>query len=155
MLTRAAGPPSSAHYVNFNHLIPLMQKNNRHAFVNQLLVYTLVMICFTGSIGLGTVWLRNQMAQTANSVKSFEARTAEVERRLAETSAMIATEQSPDALIRRNSEWHLGLTAPDFRTQIVRINENPVDRLMAKHSRELYSTEPTVQPVKFVLGATH
>jgi len=130
-------------------------KNDRHAFVNQLLVYTLVMICFTGSIGLGTVWLRNQMAQTANSVKSFEARTAEIERRLAETSAMIAAEQSPDALIRRNSEWRLGLTAPDFRTQIVRISENPIDRLMAKRSRDLYSPQPTVQPVKFVLGAAH
>jgi len=131
-------------------------KNDRHAFVNQLLVYTLVMICFTGSIGLGTVWLRNQMAQTANSVKSFEARTTEIERRLAETSAMIAAEQSPDALIRRNSEWRLGLAAPDFRTQIVRISENPVDRLMAKRSRDLYSPQqPTVQPVKFVLGAAH
>src|SRR5450759_3999608 len=106
-----------------------MNKNNRHAFVSQLLVYTLVMICFTGSIGLGTVWLRNQIAQTANSVKSFENRTDAVERRLAETTTLIAAEQSPDVLIRRNVEWHLGLAAPDFRTQIVRISENPVDRL--------------------------
>ena len=129
-----------------------MNKNDRHAFVSQLLVYTLVMICFTGSIGLGTVWMRNQIAQTANSVKSFEIRTAEVERRLAETSTLIAAEQSPDVLIRRNLEWRLGLAAPDFRTQIVHINENPVDRLLAKRTREVFAGAASIKQVKFVMG---
>jgi hypothetical protein len=132
-----------------------MHKNDRHAFVNQLLVYTLVMICFTGSIGLGTVWLRNQMALTANSIKSYEYRTAEVERRLAETAAMIGAEQSPETLIRRNGEWRLGLAAPDYRTQIVPITENPEERLAARRNREIFNTESTVQPVKFVLGSSH
>lgn len=131
-----------------------MHKNDRHAFVNQLLVYTLVMICFTGSIGLGTVWLRNQMAQTANSIKSYEYRTAEVERRLAETSALIGSEQSPVTLIRRNEEWRLGLVAPTG-PQIVRISENPEERLAARRNREIFNTESTVQPVKFVLGSSH
>ncbi|MFT3782341.1 MAG: hypothetical protein QM790_10025 [Nibricoccus sp.] len=135
-----------------------MQKFNRHAFVNQLLVYTLVMICFSGSIGLGTVWLRNQMAQAANSIKSYEVRTADIERRLAETEAMIAAEQSPEVLIRRNKDWNLGLTPPDFRTQITYVAEDPVARLMAKRGRELLGRSeggPLVQPVKFVLGANH
>ncbi len=132
-----------------------MHKNDRHAFVNQLLVYTLVMICFTGSIGLGTVWLRNQMARTANSIKANEYRTAEIERRIAETTALIAAEQSPDTLIRRNNEWRLGLVAPDFRTQIVRINENPEDRLRMINNRDILSPAPTVQPVKFILGAAN
>ena len=129
-------------------------KFSNHAFVNQVLVYTLVMICFTGSIGLGTVWLRNQMALTANSIKSYEYRTAEVERRLAETSALIGSEQSPATLIRRNEEWRLGLVAPTG-TQIVRISENPEERLAARRNREIFNTESTVQPVKFVLGASH
>jgi hypothetical protein len=133
-----------------------MHTSDRHAFVSQLLVYTLVMICFTGSIGLGTVWLRNQMAQTANSIKSNEARTAEIERRLSETTMMIASEQSPDELIRRNVEWRLGLIPPDFRTQIVRISEDPEERLTAKHNREILAPEATtVRPVKFVMGAAH
>jgi hypothetical protein len=122
--------------------------------VSQLLVYTLVMICFTGSIGLGTVWLRNQIAQTANSIKSFEQRTAEVERHLSETTTLIAAEQSPDVLIRRNNEWKLGLVSPDFRTQFVRISENAEDRLRARNSRDIFGTAATVQPVKFVLGGT-
>jgi hypothetical protein len=132
-----------------------MNKNDRNAFVSQLVVYALVMISFTGSIGLGTVWLRNQIAQTANSIRILETRTAEMERHLAETTTLIAAEQSPDVLIRRNTEWHLGLVAPDFRTQIVRISENPVDRLAAKHSREVFARGVTVMPVKFVLGDIH
>jgi hypothetical protein len=130
-----------------------MIKTDRYAFVNQLLVYALVMISFTGSIGLGTVWLRNQIAQTANSIKTLETRTAEVERHLAETTTLIAAEQSPDELIRRNTEWRLGLIAPDFRTQIVRINENPEERLAAKRNREIFAVDSaTVRPVKFVMG---
>jgi hypothetical protein len=133
-----------------------MNTTDRHAFVNQLLVYTLVMICFTGSIGLGTVWLRNQIAQTANSVKSFENHRSEVERRLAETTTIIAAEQSPDVLIRRNAEWRLGLVSPDFRTQYVRVSENPEERLRAKNYRDVFKAESaTVKPVKFVLGGTH
>jgi hypothetical protein len=129
-----------------------MNKTDSHAFVNQLLVYTLVMICFTGSIGLGTVWLRNQLAQTANNIKFLDARTAEVERHLSETTTLIASEQSPDELIRRNAQWHLGLAAPDFRTQIIRINENPEERLAAKRNRDIFSGDPTVKQVKFVMG---
>ena len=130
-----------------------MIKTDHHAFVNQLLVYALVMISFTGSIGLGTVWMRNQIAQTANSIRILETRTAEVERHLSETTTMIAAEQSPDELIRRNAEWRLGLVAPDFRTQIVRINENPEERLAAKRNREIFAVgAATVRPVKFVMG---
>ena len=132
-----------------------MIKTDRHAFVSQLLVYMLVMISFTGSIGLGTVWMRNQIALTANSIKTLETRTAEVERHIAETTTMIASEQSPDELIRRNAEWRLGLVAPDFRTQIVRINENPEQRLAAKRNREIFATDPAVKQVKFVLGGAN
>jgi hypothetical protein len=32
-----------------------MNKSDRHAFVNQMLIYTLVMICFSGSIGMNTI----------------------------------------------------------------------------------------------------
>ena len=57
-----------------------MNKKDTHAFVNQLLVYTLVMICFSGSIGLGTVWLRHQISITANNTKRLEQRIVESER---------------------------------------------------------------------------
>ena len=79
-----------------------MHATSRHAFINQLLVYTLVMICFSGSIGLSTVWLRHQISLTANATKVLAARIAEVERRIDETTTVIETEQDPSILQDRN-----------------------------------------------------
>ena len=126
-------------------------KKNTNAFVNQLLVYTLVMICFSGSIGMGTVWLRQQIAQTANRVKQLESRTGEIERRLAETNALIAAEQSPDILERRNNEWRLGLVLPR-EAQVVRVSERPEERLAARRNMEVFPPEERkVAPVRFVM----
>jgi len=115
-----------------------MNKASNHAFVNQLLVYTLVMICFSGSIGLGTVWLRHQISITANATKVVEARIAEVERRIDEATTVIETEQDPGVLKRRNQDWHLGLVQPS-EAQIVRIDGDPVLRLAAKRNRGLFT----------------
>jgi hypothetical protein len=128
-----------------------MQKTDTRAFVNQLLVYTLVMICFSGSIGLGTVWLRQQIAQTANNVKQLQARTAELSRRTDETNAMIAVECSPDRLQQRNVEWKLGLARTN-EPQVVRVNESAEQRLAQKRNSELFVERPTVRPVKFSPG---
>ena len=115
-----------------------MNKTSNHAFVNQLLVYTLVMICFSGSIGLGTVWMRHQISLTANATKVLDAQIAEVERRVNETTTVIETEQDPAILKRRNDEWHLGLVQPG-QAQIVRVTGDPVMKLAAKRNRGLYS----------------
>ena len=115
-----------------------MNRTSNHAFVNQLLVYTLVMICFTGTIGLGTVWMRHQISLTANAAKVIDARIAELDRRLNETKAVMEAEQDPAILKRRNAEWHLGLVAPS-QTQIVRVPGDPVMRLAAKRNRGLFT----------------
>lgn len=121
-----------------------MKISSSHGFVNQLLVYTLVMIGFSGSIGLGTVWMRHQISVTANSTKILDARMAEVERHLAETITAAETERDPSVLLRRNVEWRLGLVPPD-RTQIVHVSEDPVMRLAAKRNRGLFGdSAPTI-----------
>ena len=86
-----------------------MKTSSTHAFVNQLLVYTLVMIGFSGSIGLGTVWLRHQISLTANATKVLDARIAELDRQVDETTTAIETERDPQVLLQRNADWHLGL----------------------------------------------
>jgi hypothetical protein len=126
-------------------------KRNSHAFVNQLLVCLLVAFCFSGSIGLGTVWMRHQISITANTNKSLEARIAEVERRLAETATVMETEQSNDLLRRRNSELRLGLVAPQ-ETQFVRLNEDPDRHLAAKRNRGLFNDNPTLPVVRFTFA---
>ena len=113
-------------------------KISNHAFVNQLLVYTLVMICFSGSIGLGTVWMRHQISLTANATKVLDARIAELDRQLNETKTVLEAEQDPVVLKQRNTEWHLGLVQPTA-DQIVRLPDDPVMRLAEKHNRGLFN----------------
>ena len=130
-----------------------MNKTETHGFVNQLLVYTLVMICFSGSIGLGTVFLRQQMAQTANSIKQLESRAEAIERHLAETNTLVSAESSADVLARRNVEWNLGLVQPR-EPQIVRVTEPVENRLARKRHDELFAHDPVIAPVRFVLGGS-
>lgn len=111
---------------------------SHQGFVNQLLIYTLVMIGFSGSIGLGTVWVRHQISITANTTKQLALQIADVERRLAETTAAAESERDPNILLRRNTEWRLGLVPPS-QEQIVHVAEDPVMKLAAKRDRHLFS----------------
>jgi hypothetical protein len=116
-----------------------MNKSHSHAFVNQLLVYALVMICFTGSVGLGTVWLRHQISLAADRCKKIEAGIAELDRHLAETRAAIETEEGPDILKKRNIEWQLGLVPPTEAQVAERVGQDPGLRLVAKNNRGLFA----------------
>lgn len=132
-----------------------MNKKSTHAFVNQLLVYTLVMICFSGSIGLGTVWLRHQISLTANNTRLIEQRIVEAERHLAELNTQVTSEQSIDVLARRNAEWKLGLVLPK-EPQVVRVAESPERLLAARNNAEVFAPEAvasgTVTAVRFRLS---
>ena len=129
-----------------------MNKTATNAFVNQLLVYTLVMICFSGSIGLGTVWLRHQISLAANNTKQLEQRIAETERHMAELNTQITEEQSISVLARRNAEWRLGLVLPK-EPQVVRVSDSVERRLAARNNAEVFSAESgSAAPVRFRLG---
>lgn len=119
-----------------------MKPSSTHAFINQLLVYTIMMICVTGSVGLGTVWLRHQISQTANETKLMEREIAGIERRIAESTARLAAEQSPEMLEFKNEAMQLGLVPPQD-VQIVRIDESPEERLAAKRNIEIFAEEAT------------
>lgn len=102
------------------------------------MLYTLVMIGFSGSIGLGTVWMRHQISITANSTRMLAARIAETERRLAETTTAAEGERDPNVLLQRNADWHLGLVPPT-QLQVVHVSEDPVHHLTAKRDRGLFT----------------
>ena len=118
-----------------------MKNTDTHAFVNQLLVYTLVMICFSGSIGLGTVWLRHQISLSANATRAIEGRINELERHISETKAAVEGAQNPAMLEMLNKEWKLGLQRPTEQ-QVQRITVDPVMQLAAKRNREIFSDRP-------------
>jgi hypothetical protein len=127
-----------------------MKISTSHGFINQLLVYTLVMICFSGSIGLGTVWMRHQISMTANATKQLDARLSAIERHLSEATAAAETERDTNVLLRRNAEWNLGLVQP-HQAQIVHVTEDPVMRLAAKRNRSLFGDKPVT--VSFPLAS--
>ncbi|HXQ80654.1 MAG TPA: hypothetical protein VN775_05045 [Opitutaceae bacterium] len=126
------------------------KKASTGAFVNQFLVYALVAICGSASIGLGTVWMRHQISVTANTNKVLEASIADLERRIEETDAAIAAEQDPAVLNRRNSDWRLGLVPPG-ETQVRRVSEDPLARLAALHNRTLFGEGPATVSLRVAL----
>ena len=127
-----------------------MKKNSR-AFVNQLLICLLVMMTVSGSIGLGTVWLRHQNSLTAKANSALVARIAEVERRNDEMKTLIQSEQSPQILRRRNVEMRLGL-APMSEQPIVLVTENVTDRMVERANRGLFSDAPAAPVVTLKLA---
>jgi anti-sigma-K factor RskA len=121
-----------------------MNKSPTSAFINQLLVYTLVMLVFTGSIGFGMVWLRHEISLAANRDKNLQAHLDDVQRHLDQLTAEIAAVQTPDALIRLDSSLRLGLDTPR-QEQIEYVAANVEQRLAAKRNAGIFIAE--VKPV--------
>ena len=127
-----------------------MNQSAANAFINQLLVYTLVMLVFTGSIGFGTVWMRHEISLAANRNKNLQARLAEVQRHLDQLTAEIAAGQNPDTLIRLNSEMRLGLVPPrQEQSEHVAVD---AEQWLAEQGEGLFIAE--VKPVDFRRGGT-
>ncbi len=118
-------------------------KNNARAFVNQFFIGLLVTLCFGGSVGLGTVWIRHQISITANTNRVLVADIAELDRHLAEKSALVETEQRPDNLRRRNLEFRLGLVPmSDSQVAVVPVADDPVRQMAMKANLRLFGEFP-------------
>ena len=109
-----------------------------HAHVNRLIALTLLLLVFSGSLGLGAVWVRQEISQTANRSRALVAKINDVERRLDEVSAEIAAAVNPDSLLRQNEAMRLSLATP-LEPQVVRVAESPELRLAAKRNREIFN----------------
>jgi hypothetical protein len=109
-----------------------------HAFVNRLIALTLLLLVFSGSLGLGAVWMRQELSQAANRSRSLEMKMANVERRLDEVNAEVAAAVNPDVLLQQNQFMRLGLVSPR-EIQVVRVGESPELRLASKRNREIFS----------------
>jgi hypothetical protein len=128
------------------------KETGTQAFVNQFMVYVLVAIFGTASIGVGTVWMRHQISVLANTNKVLETSIAGLERRIEEADAAIAGEQDPGVLSRKNADWRLGLVAPG-ETQVRRVSDDPVMRLAALRNRTLFGEGPAT--VNFRVALSH
>jgi len=113
-----------------------------HAFVNQLIALTLLLLVFSGTLGLGAVWVRQEISGTANRSRALEGKIANVERRLDEVNAEVAASLNPDVLLHQNDVMRLGLEAPR-EIQVVRVEGSPELRLYQKRNREIFSVAAT------------
>jgi hypothetical protein len=107
------------------------------AFVSQLMALTLLLLVFSGTLGLGAVWVRQEISGTANRSHVIETKIAAVERRLDEVNANVASALNVSALLQQNQVMLLGLTLPR-EPQIVRVDESPEVRLATKRNGHLF-----------------
>jgi hypothetical protein len=116
------------------------------SILNRVLLWSFLLLVYAGVIGFGTVWLRHQIAISANENKVIERRIVEIERILSQVNSELAVALSPDYLIGRNRELDLRLARP-VETQIVRIRDDVEMRLVIKRNEELFSSvdRPVVQ----------
>lgn len=109
-----------------------------HAHINRLIALSLLLLVFSGSLGLGAVWVRQKISATANRSRTLVTKITDVERRLDEVSAEVAAAVNPDALLKQNQMMRLALASPR-EIQVVRIAESPELRLAAKRNREIFN----------------
>ncbi len=109
-----------------------------NANVNRLIALSLLLLVFSGTLGLGAVWVRQEISQTANRSRALVARIADVERRLDEVNAEVAAAVNPDVLLKQNQVMRLGLATPK-EAQVVRVDGSPELRLAAKRNREIFN----------------
>lgn len=128
-----------------------MNKSAASAYINQLLVYSLVLLMYSGSIGFGTVWLRHEISLAANRNKTLQAHVDDVQRRLDQLTAEIASVQTPDALIRLDASLRLGLDTPR-QEQIEHVSTDVMQWLAARRNAGAYLAE--IRPVDFRRGGT-
>ncbi len=122
-----------------------------NALVSKLLALTLLLLVFAGTLGLGAVWVRQEIFHTANRSRVLQGRIADIERRLDEVNADVATALNPDALMKQNQVMRLGLIAPREQ-QVERVAISPELRLASKRSREIFTVATSV-PVNFQVVA--
>ena len=127
-------------------------RKNSNAFINQLLICLLVTFGFSGSIGLGTVWMRHQISVTANANRALAAEIARIERLEAEKKTLVKSAERPDELRRLNREMRLGLV-PMNEVAVQHVAEDVIERLVERANRGLYSGDrAAAEPlVKFAL----
>jgi len=109
-----------------------------NSLVNRVITMTLALLVLSGTLGLGAVWMRQEISQTANRSRAFEGRITDVERRLDEVNAQVAAALNPDSLLRQNQFMNLALSTPR-EVQVVRVPESAELRLATKRNREVFN----------------
>lgn len=118
--------------------------------LNRLLLATLLLLAFAGSIGVATVWLRHEVSAVAQATKLTQVRLADIQRRTAETNAQIAASLNPEQLLLKNNVLRLGLARPRGD----QIKEAPDAEVIFAAKRNADRLAPSVVTVSFPFATT-
>lgn len=119
-----------------------------HSLVNRLIALTLLLLVFAGSLGLGAVWFRQEISQTANRSRALEIKFADVERRLDQVNAKVAAAVNPDTLIAQNEAMRLGLAAPR-EPQVWRLAGSAELHLASKRTLDAFASDTARNDLSF------
>lgn len=108
--------------------------------INRVILLTLMLLVFTGTLGLGAVWMRQEISQTANRSRALEDKLTDAQRRLDELSAEVATAVNPQALLRQNESMRLALSMPR-EIQVQRVAVSAELKLAQKRNLEVFRVE--------------
>lgn len=111
------------------------------ALVNRVMLLTLLLLVFAGSLGLGAVWMRQGISRAANESRALQVQFEDIERKLDEVNARVAAAVNPNALLQQNDAMRLALAAPR-ELQVVRVTQSAELRLAAKRNREVFQVVP-------------
>ena len=117
-----------------------MKLSAPHAFANPFLVGLLVTLGFGGSVGVGTVWMRHQVSVLADTNRDLEQQYRDVEREVADVSAQVESQLSPDILRAEDASMKLGLVEMT-QAQIDTVTIDPIARLAARANRRVFEGE--------------
>jgi hypothetical protein len=128
-------------------------KKTSHGFANQILLCVLVTIGVGGTAGLGTVWMRHQISETANRNRVLAAELKRIERLIDEKQTVIETEQAPAKLRALNENMHLGLVLMN-EVPVMLVTENITERMAARAHREIITDRaaPAAPPISLQIA---
>lgn len=90
--------------------------------------------------------MRHQISVSANASRDLEGKIKAAEERVADVTADLSVELSPEQLLRRNQEFELGLVRPR-ENQVVRVADEVESRLAAKRFGQLLTAADSVSGV--------
>lgn len=110
-----------------------------NALVNKTVALSLFLLMFAGTLGLGAVWVRQEIFATANRTRVLQSQIADVTRKLDEVRAQVATAESVASLLDRSQSLGLALATPR-ELQVVRVEQDPTIELTRKRNAEALLT---------------
>ncbi len=113
-----------------------------HTFVAKVVLLSLSLFVFSGSLSLGVVWMRQEIFSTKRRNCELEVQIKKARNQLNEVRSEVSTAISPSTLLKQNTDMKLGLVLPK-EIQVQRIAESPELVLIQKRNSYRFTQNTT------------